>query len=70
MTLDRQFVRACIEEKMPNVWSATITYSYYSLYNFEEQFISPTLKGAERWVLEERCGRKRLMIVNRDGLNV
>jgi hypothetical protein len=67
--LDRQFVSAVVIEKMPGVWSVTITYSYYGLYTFVESNISSSSSEALMWLLKQRC-EGRLAVVNVDGVNV
>jgi hypothetical protein len=53
MPLNRQFVRAKIEEK-PNFVILTITYNWYYLMEFTETFVHDNLEQAKTRLLNER----------------
>jgi hypothetical protein len=55
MTLARRFVKALINELKQGVWELRITYSYYSLYEFEERYICDSLEEAKNKLLSLRC---------------
>jgi hypothetical protein len=55
MTLAKRFVKALINELKEGVWELRITYSYYSLFEFEERFICNSLEEAKNKLLTERC---------------
>ena len=53
----RQFIKAKIEEKK-GLFVATITYSYFGLYYYNEVTVSETIQEAEKLLLKERCSGK------------
>lgn len=69
MPLDRRFLHAVIVEDR-NAWDAVIYYSYYGLYTYDDRNRCDTKDEAIRWVLEQRCGKTKLSITNKEGLNV
>jgi len=54
MTLSRQFVKAEIKAH-DGIFQASITYSYYGLYQFVEHQVCGSLDAAKMWVIEKRC---------------
>jgi len=52
--ISRGFVKAKIEKKK-GLYVATITYSWYGIYHFDEVMVCETLEEAERILLKERC---------------
>jgi hypothetical protein len=68
MPLARRFIKADIAEQFINCWKLKITYSYYSLYTFEEIFMCSSLKSAKDKLVIERCG-DCLRITNNNNLN-
>ena len=55
MTLDRRFQRAKIT-KIGTAFELRVTYSYYSLYEYEEVSVHTSLQQAKDRLLIERCG--------------
>ena len=55
MPLHRMFIKAKIE-CMKSLYIATITYSYYGIYHFEEVDVFESIVDAEKHLLFKRCG--------------
>jgi hypothetical protein len=53
--LERRFVRAEIKQRTPQCFKLTITYSFYSLYDFSEVFVYKSLQEAKDRLITERC---------------
>ena len=51
---NRMFVR-CAVKKVLSVYSVTITYSYYNVYNFCETSVFESLDLANAYILDQRC---------------
>ncbi len=65
MPLDRRFVDAKIEQQNTDTWVLTITYSFYTFYNFDDVRVFPTLEQAKNKLLIERC--PNLLIIDEAG---
>ena len=70
MTFDRRFLKADIQEVIPQAWILTITYSYYGLYDFSESFTLGSLNLAKDTLLRIRCSGDRLRITDHTNLNI
>jgi len=55
MTWSKMFIKCKIERKK-ELFVATMTYSYYGLYHYNEMRVYETLEEAEKALLWERCG--------------
>jgi hypothetical protein len=64
--MSARYISCTFSESLPNVWRCTITYSYYSLFTYEETKVFHSLDSAIKWALVKRCG-DTLTVKNRAG---
>lgn len=64
MALNKIFINAIISQVNPNAFQLTLTYSYYYLYHYTEQYVYNNLNEAKNALIEFRCAGR--LIVPKD----
>lgn len=58
-----QFISATITELSSGLWTLTVNYTYYNLYNYQESYTFQSLQECKEKLLNIRC-RDQLFIIN------